>query len=550
MLPCPQSRPEHLAARSAGLGAGLGALLSAGLLLWHGHGWDDVGALLQDKLVVDDLGNTVSEALTGRCVTTFLLVAATMALAFTTAALTATLAFRLNRRLLAFTSLLGQALAALPIAGLAWWMVSGVVNGAHLPVESLIPYVPPPERDQASLAVGRFLWTWLLPLWVLAVPLMGECLHAVSDRLQAAWPLPHTLGLKAGGHPPTDGLPQAFRLAWATLHDHWHSVGLLALGYAVLVEQAFALPGWGAFLADHLHTGSSRGIAAAIYACGWMTAAWALISEAVRRCTLDGPAAHWPARPSPTGGVSLAGGLLLMGGTVLFAGLVPAYHEQSWVRAFFQPWVYGALPPDLAARLQGLIPALRQDLNAALTATALALAVTLVRGCLAWLTHTQDRLLQVPFPGIRGLVATAGVGVRLSPPDQRPASRPGSLSACSRAAWAHGSCATSAFASARPCMSTPPAPPGCPGGAAGGGTSCLRCCPGWQAGPRTPWAPCCSGPCCYAACPPKSCPKPRPPLAPRFSPPKTKSSPILSAPLCPPCSSRSPSCISGASRGW
>jgi len=46
MLPCPQSRPEHLAARSAGLGA----LLGAGLLLWHGHGWAEVGALLEDKL--------------------------------------------------------------------------------------------------------------------------------------------------------------------------------------------------------------------------------------------------------------------------------------------------------------------------------------------------------------------------------------------------------------------------------------------------------------------------------------------------------------------
>jgi ABC-type dipeptide/oligopeptide/nickel transport system permease component len=393
MLPCPQSRPEHLAARSAGLGA----LLGAGLLLWHGHGWGEVGALLQDKLVVDSLGNTVSEALTGRCVTTFCLVSATMALAFTTAALAASLACRLNRRLLAFISLLGQALAALPVAGVAWWMVSGVVNGAHLPVESLIPYVPPPERDQASLAVGRFLWAWLLPLWVLAVPLTGECLHAVSDRLQAAWPLPHALGLKAGGHPPSDGLRQSFRLAWAMLHDHWHAVGLLALGYVVLVEQAFALPGWGAFLADHLHTGSSRGIAAAIYACGWMAAAWALASEVLRRCTLDGPAARWPERASPRAGVSLPGGLLLMGGTVLFAGLVPAYEEQSWVRAFFQPWVYDALSPDLATRLQGLIPTLQQDLYAALTATALALAVALVRGSLAWLTHAQERFPKFLF---------------------------------------------------------------------------------------------------------------------------------------------------------
>jgi len=119
-----------------------------------------------------------------------------MALAFTTAALAACLAYRLDRRLLAFTSLLGQARAALPVAGLAWWIVSGVVNGAHLPVESLIPYVPPPERDQASLAVGRFLWAWLLPLWVLAVPLTGECLHAVSDRLQAAWPHAPRAGLE------------------------------------------------------------------------------------------------------------------------------------------------------------------------------------------------------------------------------------------------------------------------------------------------------------------------------------------------------------------
>lgn len=393
MLPCPQSRPEHLAAHSAVLGA----LLSAGFLLWHGHGWGEVAALLQDKLAIDSLGNTVSEALAGRCMTTFLFVFAAMVLAFSTGTLTATLACRLNRRLLAQTLLLGQCLAALPVAGLAWWMMSAAVTGARLPIESLIPYVPPPERDQASLALGRFLWAWLLPLWVLAVPLIGGCLHAVSDRLLAAGPLPNSLGLKAAGHPPQQERRHSFRLAWASLHDHWHVAGLLALGYAVLIEQAFGLPGWGGFLADNLHTGNVAGISAAIYACGWMAAAWALASAVVRRCTLDGPAAHWPERPSIARRTSLPGALIMIGCTVLFICLVPGYADESWVKALFQPWVYGALPQDLATRLQSLLPALRHDLGVALTATALALAVAVARGGLALLTQAQDRLPKVLF---------------------------------------------------------------------------------------------------------------------------------------------------------
>lgn len=393
MLPCPQSRPDHLAARSAVLGA----LLSTGLLLWHGHGWGEVGALLQDTLVVDSLGNTVSEALTGRCVTTFLFVSAAMALAFTSGTMIAFLAGRVNRRLLGLTSLIGQALAALPVAGLGWWLMSGVVTAAHLPVESLIPYVPPPERDQASLAMGRFLWAWLLPIWVLALPLLGACLHAVSDRLQETWPLPHATGLRAAGHPPKQALRHWFQLALACMPGQWHMLGLLALGSAVLVEQMFGLPGWGGFLADNLHTGNSTGIAAAIYACGWMTAAWALVAAIVRRCTPGGNLERQPQPAQESQRGSLLGSLLMIGATVLFLGLVPDYPAESWVRALFHPWIYGALPADLAAQLQMLIPVLRRDLDIAITATTLALAVALVRGSLAWMTHAQNQLPKFLF---------------------------------------------------------------------------------------------------------------------------------------------------------
>lgn len=393
MLPCPQSRPDHIAARSAVLGA----LLSTGLLLWHDHGWGEVGALLQDTLVVDSLGNTVSEALTGRCVTTILFVSAAMALAFTSGTLMAFLAGRVNQQLLAFTSLTGQALAALPVAGLGWWVMSGVVTTAHLPVESLIPYVPPPERDQASLAMGRFLWAWLLPIWVLTLPLLGACLHTVSERLQETWPLPHATGLQAAGHPPRQALRHWFQLAWACMPAQWHRLGLLALGSAVLVEQMFGLPGWGGFLADNLHTGNVTGIAAAIYACGWMTAAWALVASVLHRCTPGSTVERLTAASQEPRHGSLSGGLLMIGATVLALGLVPDYPTESWVRAFFQPWVYSALSADLAAQVQALMPVLRRDLDIALTATALALAVTLVRGSLAWLTHAQNRLPKFLF---------------------------------------------------------------------------------------------------------------------------------------------------------
>lgn len=393
MLPCPQSRPDHLAARSALLGAALGA----GLLRLHGRGWDEVGALLQDTLIIDSLGNTVSEALTGRCVTTFLFVSAALALAFTSGALLAFLVGRLNRSWLAFTSLLGQGLAALPVAGLGWWLMSALVNEAQLPVESLIPYVPPPERDHASLALGRFLWVWLPPVWVLALPLMGAFLHAFSDQLQAAWPPPHSEGLRAAGHGPGQVLRDWFRLAWAALHDLGHALWLPALAYAVLVEDLFGLPGWGAFLAINLQTDNAAGLAAAVYTCGWMTAAWSLAAGALRYFLLEGPVAHWPQNPSGPQRHSPAAWLLMIGCTVLGLGLVPDYAADSWPRALFQPWIYGALPDGLSAHLQSLLPALRQDLGVALVASALALAIAIARGAMAWLTYQQDRIPKFQF---------------------------------------------------------------------------------------------------------------------------------------------------------
>jgi len=176
--------------------------------------------------------------------------------------------------------------------------------------------------------------------------------------------MPHALGLKAGGHPPSDGLRQAFRLAWASLHDHWHAVGLLGAGLCragragLRAARLGRVPG-----GPSAHRQLPGGIAAAIYACGWMAAAWALASEAVRRCTLDGPAARWPERPFPPTGVSLLGGAAAADGRHGAARRSGARLTRAILGSApsFSPGSPGALPPDLAARLQDVIPALRQD---------------------------------------------------------------------------------------------------------------------------------------------------------------------------------------------
>lgn len=393
MLPSPHSRPDYLAPR----GVLLSAFVGMALLVWHGRGVEDAFGLLQDTLVVDAMGNTLSEALAGRSVATLLLVLGAMTVAFCSGMWIALTAGRLSPRLLGCTSLLGQGLAALPVAGLGWWAMSWVVTDANLPVESLIPYVPPPDRDHWTLALGRSLWAWLLPMWVLALPLLGESLHTVSDQLRVSWPVPNRLGMQAAGQDGEAEQQHWLRLAWASLLDRWHSLGLLALGYTVLVEHAFGLPGWGGFFSNSLQTGHSAGIAASIYACGWLAAVWAGLSALLRSCTTDGGAMPAPSPSTVPDHASYVGALVMTVFTVMAIGLVVPYDNDSWVRAMFQPWVYGFVPAPLATQVEGLLPALRSDLQIALLSTALALTVAVIRGGMAWLSHGQDRMPKPQF---------------------------------------------------------------------------------------------------------------------------------------------------------
>lgn len=121
-----------------------------------------------------------------------------------------------------------QAVALLPVAALAWAAVGGWVGRLGWPIESLLPTLTDPVAWPTAWARG--LWTWMPPLFLLAIPLGAEWLAFRLTRPAAA------ASRQLGG------------------------LSLLAAAYLVAVEDILGLPGAGARVAEALRAEDPRAL--------------------------------------------------------------------------------------------------------------------------------------------------------------------------------------------------------------------------------------------------------------------------------------------------
>ncbi len=283
MLPPPHSRPAWLPLRLLIVSAAL----AVALLAWQGRPPAEWGRLLTGLLVVSADGNTLATVMGERMGFTFALVEMSMLLAVALAFAVAFVVMRMGCGLPLAAGLLGRFLAALPLSAVAWALV-GFTMGKHgWPIESLLPHHPAPGRDTAELALGRTLWSWALPVWILALPLFGELLSETLDRFGVVRHSPLVAGLRARGLKSAvihyrHVLPQV----WPRLIDAIESLGLLALALSVFVEEALGITGWGAFFAVAARAGDVNALAGCIYAAGFIGAVWCLLIDVARRLTI------------------------------------------------------------------------------------------------------------------------------------------------------------------------------------------------------------------------------------------------------------------------
>ncbi len=174
----------------------------------------------------------------------------------------------------------GRALAALPIYGVVWFGIGWLIATAHLPIQSLLPYTPLPELDHWQLAIARDAWAWLVPMLLLALPLLGQWLTASVEALAQASTtldnLSHTLANKTR-------TGQLWSLAWQSLYPQLIPLSFTALGYAIITEHALGLPGWGYRLVIGLQQQELTAIATATYALGLLATTALLVHTLISR---------------------------------------------------------------------------------------------------------------------------------------------------------------------------------------------------------------------------------------------------------------------------
>lgn len=361
MMPPSHTRPAWLPLRLIALGA----IAACAVLAWHHVPASEWLRFLAGKDVVSADGTTLLHAMRDRAGTTLLILISALLLAFTSGLALSFVATRIGFGLPSLFSLMGRLLAALPVVAIAWSAIGFIVGRQGWPIESLLPHHPAQDRDTWALTTGRQLWWWLVPSWILALPLMGDFMARTIEHLRELSHSPLLPALKARGLKRSAiHYRHTLPVAWPELLDHIEALGLLALGYLVFVKDALGIPGWGTFLAGAIESGDARGIAAAIYAAGWLAGAWCLLISVLWRM----PVRHsWKARqirshhhPSTDLSATTVLSLLLLVLTCC-----------SFV---------GSTTSDWSSMLATCVSPLVHDLSAAAAGCALALAITITLG--------------------------------------------------------------------------------------------------------------------------------------------------------------------------
>lgn len=278
------------------------------------------------------------------------------------------------------TAWIARALSFVPVVGIGWLIIAWLVNDAKLPIESLIPYTPPQHRDTASLALSRTLWAWLVPLWVLAAPMLGQWLAAVVRSLALAEPAREALASRAAGLPPAMLARQGFAFAWTELRRHWLASTLHGLALTLWVEDLFGLPGWGAFTANAIRLGLPEDIEASLLTGSILVAVLAWIGHWLRGSDApDASAAEAAVQAPPRslfGSVTVLGSLTL----ALLAALCLQPEPPPWMATWLLPWLTSLLPDAWQRPVLDHAPALLTDLHHAGIAASWAALTTVVLG--------------------------------------------------------------------------------------------------------------------------------------------------------------------------
>lgn len=369
-------QPSHLALR----------LLLTGLALttwwWSSFGPADAGivSLLASDVAISLGSGHVWSELLPRAARTLGLVLAASALATTLGLALGMIVSRCGRIAVHTTAWIARALSFVPVIGIGWLIIAWLVNDAQLPIESLIPYTPPQHRDSTSLTLGRALWAWLLPLWVLAAPMLGQWLAAAICSLDQARPAREALAGRAAGSSLAMLARQGFAFAWTELRRHWLTTTLQGLALTLWVEDLFGLPGWGAFTAHAIRLGLSADIAASLLTGSILVAVLAWISHRLRGSDAPDASASETAVQAPPR--SLMGSVTVLGSLTfaLLAALCLQPSPPAWITTWLLPWLTTLLPDVWQRPVLDNSPALLTDLHHAGIAASWAALTTIIVG--------------------------------------------------------------------------------------------------------------------------------------------------------------------------
>ncbi len=337
MMEISQDPPRLLALRLIAISA----VVACSLLAWQGVPSGEWIRLLVGLTPTSSGGTTLANALFERCTLTLGLVVGAACLSQAMSLAVCLISFQLGFRSASVARFIARFVALTPISAISWLAVGWIVGMQGLPVESLTPHHPVPGQDTAALGMGRVFWWWLLPIWILALPMTGELVAEIVPSFFQAKERELAMGLRARGIGASairyrHWLP----LVWPTITCLLLSRGLLLFGYVIFVEEALGIPGWGSFFAHSIQSGAIQNIAGAVYAAGWMTAAWCVCVSVFKRLTFQTPSIrfHKAARPelsTPRGFVTSAACVVLFLGAAFRGG-----ETSSLLSALISPLVH------------------------------------------------------------------------------------------------------------------------------------------------------------------------------------------------------------------
>lgn len=271
MLPAPQSRPDWLPVRLVTL-----SVIIAWCMVIAGGGTagEAMSVLGRSLSFAEEPGGG------RRFWATLAMLCASMLVATSAGLALAIMLNALGRGALAVAMVLGRFLALLPVAAVGWTFVGGWVGKLGMPIETLLPSLLMPRNETPELAFGRWIWAWMAPVLVVSVPIMGEVLSRASAWLHDAESSQDELGLRARGIPMVRIFFHHRLSQWVSLlGPQVQALGLMALGYLVVVEQILNHRGWGGWVAEAVKNGDREQLAAAVHTGGWLAALWCVIAS-------------------------------------------------------------------------------------------------------------------------------------------------------------------------------------------------------------------------------------------------------------------------------